>query len=61
MLIPNSRIFFQIPVQKYSNKAFLVPNLGIFLFFRKSLLLGKFEGADLKHGNSLLKTLAQKY
>ena len=41
--------------------AFSVPNLGIFLFFRKILLLGKFEGADLKHGNSLLKTLAQKY
>ena len=61
MLISNSRIFFQIPVQKYSNKAFLALNLGIFLFFCKILLLGKFEGADLKHGNSLLQTLAQKY
>ena len=30
-------------------------------FFRKILLLGKSEGADLKYGNSMLKTLSQKY
>ena len=32
VLISNMRIFSQIPAQKYSNKAILVPNLGIFVF-----------------------------
>ena len=31
-LIPNRTIFFHMPVEKYPNKAFLIPNLGIFLF-----------------------------
>ena len=31
-LISNMTIFFQIPVQKYPNKAFLVRNLGILIF-----------------------------
>ena len=46
---------FQIPAQKYLNKAFLVPNLGIFVFFGKVLQLDKFDGADFNYDNSFLK------
>ena len=49
-------IFFQIPAQKYPNKAFLVPNLGFFFFFFCEILqLDKFESADLKCVNIVLK------
>ena len=42
--------------QKYPSKAFLVPNLGIFVgFFCKTLYLDKFEGADFKYDNSFFK------
>ena len=53
--------FFQIPVQRYSNKAFLVPNLEIFVFFHKKLQLEKFEGADFKYGNSFCKIPAHTH
>ena len=47
--------------QKYPNKAFLVPNLNIFVFWQ-NLQLGKFDAGDFKYSNSFLKTnLAQKY
>ena len=32
-------------------KAYLVPNSGIFVFFRQILQLEKFEGADIKYDN----------
>ena len=35
--------------------AFLVPNLGIFVFCRKVLQLDKFDGADFNYDNSFLK------
>ena len=38
----------------------MVPNLGIF-FFHKFLQLEKFEGADFKYDNSILKIISQKY
>ena len=61
MLISNLlKVFLKIIAQKYPNKAFLVPNLGIFPF-RKILQLDKFEAADFKHDNSIFKILAQKY
>ena len=47
-------IFFQIPVQKYTNKAFLVPNL-VFLFFNVIFKLDIFEGADFKCDNNIFK------
>ena len=47
-----------IVAQKYPNKAFLVPDLGIFAFY-KIFQLDKFEGTDFKY--ELFKTLAQKY
>ena len=40
--------------QKYSNKAFLVPNLSIFVS-SKIQELGKFEGADFIYDDSVLK------
>ena len=46
--------FFKILPQKYPNKAFLVPNLGIFVC-RKILQLDKFEGADFKYDNIVFK------
>ena len=44
-------IFFKIPAQKYPNKAFLVPNLDIFIF-SWNFAIDKFEGADFKCDNS---------
>ena len=52
-------IVFKILAQKYPNKAFLIPNLGI-LFFREILQIHKLEGADSKYDNSFSKNLAQK-
>ena len=66
-------IFFQIPVQKYPSKTFLVkntikaflfktffdPNFGIF-YFREILQLDKFEAADLKHDNIVFKFQPKK-
>ena len=40
--------------RRYPNKAFLVQNLGIFVFC-KILQLDRFEGADFKYDNSFLK------
>ena len=40
--------------QKHPNKAFLVPNLGIFLF-SQNLQLDKFQGGDLKYNNVVFK------
>ena len=54
MLITNMTIFFQIPVQKYTNNVFLFPNLGIFQ-------LDKFKDADFKYDNSFFKISVQKY
>ena len=45
---------FKILAQNYTNKAFLVTNLGIFVF-RKILQLDKFEGADFKYDNTFFK------
>ena len=55
-----SNNFFLILAQKYPNKAFLVPNVGIF-FLHKILQLSKFKGVDLKYDNSFFKIIAQKY
>ena len=51
---------FKTLAQKYPNKPFLVPNLGI-LFFQKILQLDKFESADFKYENSIFEILAQNY
>ena len=53
-------IAFEDSTQKYPNKAFLVPNLGIFVF-HEILQIHKFEGADFKCDDSFSKILAQKY
>ena len=45
---------FKILAQNYANKAFLVTNVGIFVF-RKILQLDKFEGADFKYDNTFFK------
>ena len=42
---------FQIPVHKYPNKAFLVPNFDFSFFFSEILQLHKFEGPDFKYDN----------
>ena len=44
-------IVFKIPLQKYPNNVFLVPNLGIFIFHEISQF-EKFKGADYKYDNS---------
>ena len=54
------QLFFKILVQKYPNKAFLLPNLGIF-FPWKILQFDKFEGADFKYDNSFLKFYPKNY
>ena len=46
--------FFQVLDQKYPNKAFLVPNLGTFVFLR-NFELDKFEGADFRYVNTFSK------
>ena len=46
--------FFQIPVQKYPSKAFLVISLRIFIFAR-NFAFRKFEGIDLKQDNGFFK------
>ena len=51
--------FFQIPAQKYPNKAFW-SQIQAFLFFHKILQLDKFEGADLKCDNSFFKIPVQQ-
>ena len=51
---------FKTLAQKYPNKPFLVPNLGI-LFFHKILQLDKFESADFKYEYSIFQILAQNY
>ena len=59
-LISNMRIF----VFKFQPKNTQISHFWsqiLTFFFRKILLLGKSEGADLKYGNSMLKTLSQKY
>ena len=53
-------MFFNTLAQKFPTKAFLVTNLGIFVF-RKILQSDKFEDADFKYDNSIFKILAQKY
>ena len=45
---------FQIKVLKYPNKAFLLPNLDIFIF-HEILQLDKFEGADFKYDSVIFK------
>ena len=40
---------------KHPSKVFLIPNLGILIFFHEILQLDKFEGADFKYDNSFLK------
>ena len=46
VLVSNMTIVFKVLAQKYPSKAFLVPNLGIFIH------LDKFEGVDFKCDNS---------
>ena len=46
--------FFQVLDQKYPNKAFLVPNLGTFVFLR-NFELDKSEGADFRYVNTFFK------
>ena len=46
--------FFKILALKYPNKAFLVPNVGIFVF-SQNLELDKCDGADFKYDNIFLK------
>ena len=48
MLISNMAIAFLKFRLKNTNKAFLVTDLAIFIFFLKILLIHKFEGADFK-------------
>ena len=48
--------FFKISDQKYPNKAFLFPNLGI----SEILQLGKFEGADFKFDKIVFKFQSKK-
>ena len=52
-------VFLKILAQKYLNKAFLVPNLGIFCFVFCFLCeifpLDKFEGANFKYDNIVFK------
>ena len=43
------KIFFKNFSVKIPNKAFLVSNLDIVVFFRKILQIDKFEGADFKY------------
>ena len=52
-------IFFQIPAQKYPNKAFW-SQIYAFLFFHEILQLDKFEGADFKCDNSFFKIPVQQ-
>ena len=52
--------FIKFWLKKNPNKAFLVPNLDIFVF-SKNFQLDKFDSADFKYYNSFLKILAQKY
>ena len=55
MLLSTMTMVFKNLAQKYSNKAFLVPNLDILVFFCKNLQLDKFEGADFKYDKGFLK------
>ena len=48
-------IVFNFTAQKYLNKAFLVPNLFIFLFLDKTYHFDNVEGADFKYDNSFSK------
>ena len=49
-------IFFKLLSQKYTNKAFWVPNLSLSIFFSHEIIqLDKFEGADFKYDNIFLK------
>ena len=53
-------IFFKILSQKYTNKAFWVPNLSYTFFFSHEILqLDKFEGADFKYNNTFLKIVPE--
>ena len=53
-------VFSKILAQKYSNKALLVPNLGIFIISRY-FAIAQFQGADTKYNNSFFLILAQKH
>ena len=52
-------IVFENSSIKYPNKAFLVPNLGIFVF-HTIVHLDKFEGADFKYGNIFFSNSSPK-
>ena len=46
--------YFQIPSQKYTNQAFLDPNLGIFVFSR-NFAIRQIRGADFIYENMVFK------
>ena len=52
--------YFQIPVQKYTNKAFVVPNFGIF-FFSYNFAIWQIWGCWFQIWQYLSKILAQNY
>ena len=45
---------FKVTVHKYSNEAFLAPNLGIF-FLARIFLLSEFQGVDFTYDKSVFK------
>ena len=45
--------FLKFYPKKYPNQAFLVPNLGIFVFFSEILQIDKFEGVGFKYDNRI--------
>ena len=47
-------MFFEVLAQKYSNKVFLVVNLGNFVF-HQILKFGKFEVTYFKYHNNILR------
>ena len=56
MLISNiAKVFKKTLAQKYPDTAFFIPNLDVFRFFLEILLFDKFEGADFKYDNIVVK------
>ena len=61
VLISNMTILFTNPSPKLQKSGIFVPKFRHFCFFSEILQIDKFERADLKYDNSVLKFLAQKY
>ena len=60
VLISNMTILFSNSIAKYTNQAFLVPNLKVFILYQ-TLQLNKFEGVDFKYDNAFFNIPAPKY